>query len=433
DPDLFWHRILGGYWLEHRTVRLSDAADPIAFSDGRPWRPTAWAMEVLYDVLVRLGGYEAVGLLRLAVAAVLFALLARYLHRQLPAPLAAGVLAVLCVPIFIDIQDRPQTVSFVFAALLLPSISAWVARGDLPSLLSTSLFTWAWANVHGLWIVVPGLLLVALISSPRDVVMVRATSLRLVVALVSACLTPVGPRLLLIPFALRDSTAVIVEWRPTALFMPFSIGFAACLVVVVVSWAKRASRIPNRLLLLTLCISVFGLMAYRNVTVSTILLLPSVVEATRTLFPGDVSRLQMPRAAVAIVGTLLLLVGASAYLREDVVKERYPTRIAQDLAGMDGRVRVLNDYNISGYLREFGGDHVRLAIDGRADRYGDSVIDRYSVMTDGALGWFRTFSSYHADVVVIDRRAALRELLLRDGWRTARVDHGFVLLTKRHP
>ena len=47
DPDIYWHRVLGQYWLDHHSLGIG--TDPIAYTDGvRDWFPTAWLSEVAY-------------------------------------------------------------------------------------------------------------------------------------------------------------------------------------------------------------------------------------------------------------------------------------------------------------------------------------------------------------------------------------------------
>ncbi len=426
DPDLYWHRVLGGTWLEQGSVRLG-ALDPIAYTPGNRWRPTAWLTEVLYDRIVSAVGYEGVVALRLLVTCAVLALLLRFVYRHLPAVRASLVLALVCIPIAFDFQDRPQTISFLFVALMLPSVHRWLARETLPSLVTVAWFTWIWANVHGLWVLVPLLLSVAALSSrSRDVFWPAAR--RVGLALIAASVTPVGPELLLIPWRVRSSTAQITEWAPTNFEPPFTWALAASLVLIVIAWSRQRSTVHLREVMYVIAVGAFGMLAFRNVTASTLLLLPPLVRAVGLLAPGVTSRVSLPRVVVLAVSLLLIAVGAASYLREPVIPDQFPQRIGARLATDAGPVRVMNDYNIAGFLREFGGSNVRLAIDGRADRYGARRILDYTNTTQGARGWRRLFEKAEPDVVVIDSNSPLREILVDRGWTTELVDSGFVML-----
>jgi hypothetical protein len=128
---------------------------------------------------------------------------------------------------------------------------------------------------------------------------------------------------------------------------------------------------------------------------------------------------------VLLLAPLLVL---SAYLRHPLFAESSPSRIAAALHDTRQPVRVLNNYNIAGYLREFGGDKVRVAIDGRADRYGAAAIERYGNALDGERGWERELAKYDPDAAVIPRDSALVQLLTDRKWRLVMVDHDWALL-----
>ena len=133
DPDLFWHRVLGDVWWRTHNVRLPHP-DPIAYTSGQgEWRPTAWAVELLYDRLHAAFGYDGIAALRLVLTTVIALTLVRYLSTRLP-PMRSGlVLLLIGVPLALDIQDRPQTFSFLLTALMLPAVHRWYESRRLPA------------------------------------------------------------------------------------------------------------------------------------------------------------------------------------------------------------------------------------------------------------------------------------------------------------
>lgn len=426
DPDLFWHRVLGGQWVASQSVHLPNT-DPISYSEGRRWIPSAWAVEVLYDRIVALTGYAGIGILRLVLTLLVMLGLVRYLSSQLRSERTAIVLLFVSMPLALDIQDRPQTFSFLFAALMLPTIHRWYLNRELPGAAAVVAFTWIWANIHGLWTLVPCLLFVALLADVLTRKRRRTPANLVGISLAAGALTPVGPELLLIPFRVRGSADLISEWQSTNLGLPFTWGFAAS-VLFLFATAMTRDRLPFHQALYVIAVAAFGMMAFRNVIVSSILLLPPVVEAARSIRPGMKSKILLPRAAVVLAGSFLVLVGTATYLREPVIPPGKPSLIAARLAAKTGPVRVVNDYNVSGYLREFGGEGIRLAIDGRADRWGSGTIREYGEMTEGIRGWRARLESYDPQAVVVHRSSPLREHLNADGWLTEVVDQYYVLL-----
>ena len=427
DGDIYWHRILGQLWLDHGSFDLS--ADPIAYTSAlREWFPTAWLPEVGYALLVDAFGYAGILGLRFVIALAFYLLVLRYLAAHCPAWLAAVLLFLVGLPAALVLQDRPQTMSLVLCAALLPALGRWFLQDATPRTRNAVLLTWVWANLHGLWVLVPCFLLLAAISdlltrNPRW----KRLATGAVLCLVVAAITPVGPRLLLSPFRVSASAGQLVEWQPTSLRSPVAWGLAATLLIVVVGFA-RSREVPLRHQLATGVIVLFGFLAYRNAVVASVLLLPLSAHLLSRQLHVVRTTLSVPRAVLLSVGGLALLWTASVYAGQPAVPEDAPARIAEALRAYPS-VRVLAPYNSSGYLREFGGDGVRLAIDGRADRYGAERIRDHLALMDARGPWRRQFTALDPDVVVVERRSPLRELLIQDGWAVAVRDRNLVLLT----
>ena len=429
DPDIYWHRVLGQAWLDGHSVRPDH--DPIAYTEGiRDWFPTAWLSEVGYAVVVAELGYEGLRLLRLLLAVAFYALLAVYLHRRYPPWVAVGVLAIVGIPAALVLQDRPQTFSLVLCAASLPALHRWLFDDRLPSALVAIPLTWVWASLHGLWILVPAFFILA-----GAIRLIEGTfGWRPFVAgascLIAAALTPVGYELLLSPFLVRSSTSEISEWQATTFTAPVAWGLAGALLVLVAAWSRSAKSVPIRHLAFALVIACFGLMAFRNAVVASLLLTPLVAAALASALPSVRTSATIPRPilVLAVLATVTWL--AFTFSAQPPVPEELPARIAQRLRTPDTPLRVVGPYNLSGYLREFGGDGVRLAIDGRADRYGNARIRRYGDLMSARGDWEAQISRLRPDVVVVERTSPLRDFLLLDGWRQDIRDGNFVLLVR---
>jgi len=427
DPDIYWHRVLGQVWLENHSVRL--AHDPIAYTAGvREWFPTAWLSEAAYAFIVDWWGYQGLLALRLILALAFYATLARYLHRTYPPWVAVTVVGIVGVPAALVLQDRPQTFSLVICVATLPALDRWLFQDRLPSVLGAIPLTWFWANLHGLWVLVPALYILA-----GTIRLVEGSwSWRPYIAgagcLVAAALTPVGPKLLLSPLLIRSSTSEITEWQNTTLYTPVAWGLAGCLLVLAVAWSRAHRPVPVRHLAFAVVVAAFGLLAFRNAVVASILLTPLVAAAMAAALPSLRTFATIP-GPVLIGATLATVTWLGfTYAAQSAIPDESPTRIADQLRTEEGPVRVLGPYNLSGYLREFGGDRVRLAIDGRADRYGNARIRRHNDLMNGRGNWRAAISHLRPDVVVLERTSPLRELLLIEGWRQELRDGDFVLL-----
>lgn len=433
DPDLYWHIVLGHSLLTH----WWSGADPIAFTAALPWRPEAWLAEVGYSALVSAFGYAGILGLRLVLEVCFVGALLWALRRGRPAWVATVVFAAVALPgLFYLQQDRPQTISFV---LLVP-VGVWLLRGlqgvDPPRWWVVAGYTWLWANIHGMWVMVPVvclLLMVArLLDAGRDgVPQAVAWLLRGVAAVVAAALTPMGPWVVLAPLRLGAATKTITEWGPTTTAVLMTWSLILVLLLLVVGWARGARRGSWGELLAVTALALFATNAERNVVVSAVLLAPLAAETLAGFSPPRWLGTQrtVPRAAVAVVAVLAVTATAYTYGQDRVINPRDPAHIAATLAAQHRPLRVLNDYNVSGFIRDFGGNGVRVAVDGRADRYGGPALAAYSSMMAGQGSWQEQVAALRANAAVLLSTSALAGLLAsQDDWVQLQTDGRWVLL-----
>jgi hypothetical protein len=435
DPDLYWHRLLGAEWLSGHTAL---SPDPISYSPGIGWFSTSWLTEVLYAGIVAETGYQGIIWLRLFLATLFFAGLAVVLRRGASLPATVITFAAVGLPVFGVLQDRPQTFSLLLLLLVASQLDVAMRTASLPNPILIGVFTWLWANLHGLWVIVPCLIATLACASAIDHRTTRARLgqylLGLVAAVAGAALTPVGPRLLLSPWRIQGATSEISEWQHTQLFSPVAFGLTAALVFIFIGWARQHEPVTRGEVLVVLVCALMGLSAFRLAVPASLLL--AVIAARRLDAVAPVLRRSTATLPRIVPLVMLLAVSGLAvgkYAAQPAVPSQFPHDIAAYLHQVDHPVRVMPAYNISGFVREFGGDHVRLAIDGRADRYGAQTIHRYVSTMSGEGSWRRTVAAYDPDFIVTEKASALNDLLADDGWRKIDVDASYVLYGSPDP
>ena len=185
---------------------------------------------------------------------------------------------------------------------------------------------------------------------------------------------------------------------------------------------------PRADALWVIVISVFGFVAVRNAGPASILLAPVAVQSLTRTFHTE-SDLQLSRRAVMPIVILGLAAVTASYLRWPVLPASAPARIAQILAAQPGQLRVLDDYNVSGYLISKASPHIKLVIDGRADRYGHGFVEREGQAIQAQPQWQRFVDEFHPDVAVIGKDGPLSQLLVATrGWHVVLTDHSYQLL-----
>jgi hypothetical protein len=84
------------------------------------------------------------------------------------------------------------------------------------------------------------------------------------------------------------------------------------------------------------------------------------------------------------------------------------------IAAQGLRGNVFNEYGDGGYLIYRLSPRARVAVDGRADLYGDKFIQDYMRVYEGASDWRAKFDRLAVDMAVLPLDAPIRQLLLEN-------------------
>jgi hypothetical protein len=432
DPDVFWHTLVGQYTLDGRRF---PHPDPWAFTlPAAHWHSTSWLSELGLAMVYDLAGLAGLVALRLLLLALLLTALHWLLVRGRSGWHGPVVFAAVVLPIAGFVQERPQTVSLLFACWLAAQAAGVLFRDHLPSRWRVVPITWLWAMFHGLFVLVPAVLLVLAVGQlvdnhPGARQRARHLTATAILAALAAALTPMGPRLLLAPItvgaAARD---FISEWAPTRLDTLSSWGFAWMTALIIAAWARGRRSVPRSHVLWLLFMDTFAFSANRNTAPTSILLGPLAVAALQSTWPRP-STIRVSRPIVMATACLGLLAVVLSYATAPVLGPNHPRRITARLAAQPGVVRVFDDYNVSGFLLREAWPHVRVAIDGRADRYGDEELHRYSDAVNGAPGWRAYVDGLRPDAALLLKKQALTQLLREvEHWQVVMSENDWVLL-----
>jgi hypothetical protein len=434
EPDTWWHLRLGDE-LAH-TWALSDPPAWTRFAN-EPWVATQWMPEM---VAARWTGWFGLpGLVWLVCATVLLLAVTLYVvcrreAGRLPAALATilgfGGMAATLTP-------RPQLVSFV---LLLVTVGAWLQTArDLRPRWWLVPMTWLWACCHGLWfsgaavgaVVVAGLYLDRR-SRGRRALMLLAIP---VLSVVAAALTPVGPRLLVAPFAVGGITQYITEWQ-TPSFRDLGPALTAAMIAAVVVLAavreRRASWVSIGLIILA---AAWTLLSVRTVTLGAAIAAPLLAGAVDRALPRrdpdspGISRNEKVTLAAATAGCLLVAAILAAALPTVRAPAKVPSALNAALDALPAQTVIWNDFSLGGWL-DYRHPNVEVVADGRAEAFGARQLEKYGRVTLTEPGWDEILHESGAHVALVGTDSPLAAALqARLGWRPLAEDNGYVLLT----
>lgn len=427
-------------------VSIYDAGRDWSFAPVQyAWVSTQWIVEILFAWLNNVAGFS--GLIGYRTVTFILALvtLAMVIFRKTRVWAAVLVFVFPTITLFIFAQERPQQISFI----LLPFVGYWWLRavrdGSSPRWWLILILTAVWANCHGLWVLVPIVLVLALvgrlIDHGRRDASLKPLAMCVLASLVGGSISPVGPLNLLAPLRFAGATAQIKEWDPTNFLYPASYGLSATLILMVIAWARGRVRPARSEILFVLFVAVFAASASRNLCPAILIVAPVAAWRLSVSFAGPRPRplptglapiIKPAAVAIGCIGAVMAAFAVS--MSVPLPAGSQPVGLVRQIAGNSNQNRVLNHYNVGGLVLwfarpEVSASFVQVGIDGRTDRYGAAYIDEYLAMQRGKPGWEDTVARLKPNVALLAEEDALVPLLQAQGWQVKGREANYVLLT----
>ncbi len=138
--------------------------------------------------------------------------------------------------------------------------------------------------------------------------------------------------------------------------------------------------------------------------------------------------LSRPNAVLVSLVGLLTVVGASIWVPQIATTERrVPTRASAFLDALPGRAKVLNQYNLGGWML-WTARNLSPAVDGRTEIYTPAYLDSLFSAENMGPGWQTFVDRYDFDAAWLYRNTRLVEGLRSLGWVEAFHDDRTVVL-----
>lgn len=453
DPDLWWHLKTGQYIAEHKSVPHTD---PFSYTRaGAPWVAHEWLSEVFLYEIERTAGWGGLILIFAAVLVAVFFLL--YL-RCGPATYIAGMATLVgawaTAPVW---GVRPQVLSLLLTSLWLLILER---SEHNPKLLWWTLpLTLFWVNLHAgfaLGLALSALFLAgewieyALGHSEQGAPRLRTAALIFFLDVLIVPLNPNGLRMFLYPVETLRSAAMqsyIAEWASPnfhhAEYLPFLLVVLATLAVL--SWSRIKVR-PRDLLLLV--VSLYAALCSIRLMPLFVLIAVPLVSKRLGNWPRSDPAEQRPQAGartllkVLLNSVIVLALAAFAGIhvaavirRQPVVEvQRFPARAVAFLQTHPPAGPLFNHYDWGGYLVWKLYPSTRVFIDGRADLYGQQLLDQFADTYQFKGDWQQPLQRWDIDTVLVPADSALATGLRNSpGWTVAYEDSQAVVLTCTKP
>ena len=418
DGDVWWHIRAGEEVLRSGAVSHVDTWSIVGA--GRPWTSQDWLANVILAAGNSLGPWGQTGLSFLFGAITVLAFWVLWRAIALRVPSIGWASRIVWLSIGLVLAGPVMGVRVQVFDLLMSALTVWICWRYLVDprrrwLLGLPIIAVVWANLHAGWILLFLLVGALGVGEAADRLLKRTPigapalswrqlwdlAVALAVALGALALNPNGVALYSYPFDTLGITALsryVMEWFPASfddLFGWLLAGFTVVAVVPTLLFGRQRLRTADALILVGLT-----LMAWRAIrfllivgpiggAIAAVVLAPIISDSSlgRRLAPV-LARLTKPAAGGRRrlhIGLIVLLVtvgvGVSLLRVSPPAQSAEIARVlpAGAVAWMDENepgTRNFNRYEWGGYIGEKRPQEL-VFMDGRADVYGDGLLQTY--------------------------------------------------------
>jgi hypothetical protein len=466
DPDFWWHLKTGQYLVETRSIPHTDIFSTVRL--GSEWIAHEWGTEVVVYSIYRALGYGGLIITFAMLIAISFWIAYRRCQKHAPHPYVAGFAVILgAIATLPTWGVRPQIFSILFASIFLGILDSYSHNQKHRAIWWLVPLMIVWTNMHAgfavgiafvmltmFGIVLDGLLLRR--QGVGDIVhALRAISLVLLACIAAVCVNPNGARLFSYPFETLTSRTMmqyIQEWRSPDFHEPMfqALSLMILLTFSALALSKKRAR-PSEILLLT-ATGWLTLRSSRNMPFFVLVAIPLLAEHSWSWItshrwgqwlkkPEDVAAETKVRLKLTLNILLLVIAPLSLVtlrLQSTVASQpsaelkEYPAVAVEFVQANQLPQPIYNEYAWGGYLIWRLYPAYKVYIDGRADVYGDSMIDEFLDIHEGSPTWRQKLNQRGIRTVLVKPDVPLASLLREDReWNNVFEDKQAVIFVRQ--
>lgn len=435
DPDYWWHVRTGRYIYETGTLPRVDIYSYTAA--GRPWITHEWLTELLLYMVYQQFGYVGNVVLFSLIGVLTWAVVYATCRRRGVGDLGTAVLVLWgAVMAMGSANVRPQALTTLFLAIcmLLLTLYKEGKRGAIwlmPPLMAL------WVNAHGGYVIglaVLGLSIVGEILR-RPAAPLRPLVLAAGLSAAATLLNPHGLEALFYPFTYAGtsnaSMQYIMEWQSPNFHNPYFLIFFGGGLMLAIMLGVRRQPLEVTEALWALAFSLMALLSARHIQLYAVVLVPLLgarLQAEVPAFRRAMSVLKGRR--LLAVTCLVYFIGALSMVRwtrrgstplqlgREPSAATYPSGAVEYIQSNDLENNLFNEYKWGGYLIYHLYPQQRVFVDGRADVYGDELIDKYVDVSRLRPRWREVIDENDVRMALVEKASPLAVVLGQDTrWR----------------
>jgi hypothetical protein len=429
-----------------------------------------WGTGVVFYLIERSGGFEALSLVFIAVSVATLWQFLNLAAKLSSFPIAA-LSAIVCLPILITRHEiRPEAFTYLLSAMFLQILWRYQQRElRFGALWLLPLLQILWVNLHiyfFLGIILVGVFLIESLivsmttRSPESRSRSKQLAVIFVLLLLASCVNPAGVSGALYPlfimqiyeFPVLENYSFPAILRSSFTFLPLTY-FLILLGILALSWIysfiKDRARISYANLLLTVMVIAMAWHSIRNFGLLALFALPLTAANFKTSLASEGARsFWKPRstaAAAATIAAVLFVIspvyfvgggrGAFGIGLKPGTQAASEFLIKENLRGP-----IFNNFDIGGYLTFNLYPRERVFVDNRPEAYPAGFFpgEYFPLLTDDDH-WARQSAKYGFNLIVFnhrDRSAAGEQFVVRrvldPAWAPVFFDRDVIILAKRN-
>ena len=436
DPDFWWHLRTGQYIVETKSIPYTDMFSTLRF--GSEWVTHEWLSEVLMYSIFRVAGFAGLIIFFALIITTAFWTTYRLCLKRTGQPYIAGLVTILCAAATMPTWGvRPQMFSILFAGIFLVILDKYCGNEKTRVVWWLIPLMVLWVNMHAgfaagialIGITVVGLALDARIWHKDSVSSIFLRIRRLcavgVLAGTAVLLNPNGLRIYSYPIETLKSQAqmrYIQEWRTPNFQDPTFLAFLILILLMFCVLALSNKRPRPSEMLIVIGTLAATLRSARNVPFFALVAAPTLASQLWSWFSGHRKSKSSGFAPVLSVLIFVILPAIVAVIsvrravarQPQVEAENFPVAAVEFIKSQNIPQPIYNEYHWGGYLIWKLYPQYRVYIDGRADVYGDAIMEEFFVVYDGEQAWRTPLDKYGIQSVLVEPNTAIATLLRED-------------------
>jgi len=446
DPDVMWHLQAGHHIIDNRMIPDNNIFSFTAAN--YHWFNISWAWDVMLAFFDKLSPLYLPAAISAVLISITLYILAREMVKSSDSLIATGITLLLGCLIFVPIATaRPQLATMLFATLFMIILNRKSSR----TLIALPALMILWANIHGGFIA--GFVIIGAYGLEaiwhKDKVIFRNLLLVFAGCAVASLLNPYGIYIYEgIYRTLGGKLAKHVsEWQsannPLLYIHPISLAF-----LIAINY--RRHRISE----IALCLIwvVAGLLSARNLPLLFIISAPAFAKSLAFIisqnsalnskdneYRSDLNNAKLSKvlSVLCLAFTVVVASGIlkSTYYDSKSVLRKTPIDAIAYIKANHASARVLNSYNLGGYIIYFSEGSLKTFIDSRAETaFSEYLIGDYLTFHYMKSGWQDIPQKHNIDLLLLEAGSPqIAALLQNDTWKIEFEDNLTVILKSALP